>query len=204
MPWPFWAHRGGESCLSSRYVLVMCHVPHTSYTPGFIIKVKKFVECICVNHRKVKADIVHRISRLRLLVSHPGISNFPRLTSHPTLKPQNPHHISLLMEDIVNPTTYNWEDKYRPRKPRYFNRVHMGYEWNKYKQTHYKCVQCIFSVINCTLIQMTAPTIPLPKVVQGYKVGLIYTSAPRTLTGFSSIYFIRTSSTSRRLQHTKS
>ena len=45
---------------------------------------------------------------------------------------------------------------------------------------------------------------PPPKVVQGYKVGLIYASAPRTLTGFSSTYFIRTSSTSRRLQHTKS
>ena len=26
-------------------------------------------------------------------------------------------------ETINNPTTYNWEDKYRPRKPRYFNRV---------------------------------------------------------------------------------
>jgi hypothetical protein len=45
-----------------------------------------------------------------------------------------------LEENIVNPTTYNWEDKYRPRKPRYFNRVHTGYEWNKYNQTHYECV----------------------------------------------------------------
>jgi hypothetical protein len=43
-----------------------------------------------------------------------------------------------LEENIVNPTTYNWEDKYRPRKPRYFNRVHTGYEWNKYNQTHYE------------------------------------------------------------------
>ena len=41
-----------------------------------------------------------------------------------------------LEEDIVNPTSYNWEDKYRPRKPRYFNRVNTGYEWNKYNQTH--------------------------------------------------------------------
>lgn len=43
-----------------------------------------------------------------------------------------------LEEIIANPTTYNWEDKYRPRKPRYFNRVHTGYEWNKYNQTHYE------------------------------------------------------------------
>lgn len=43
-----------------------------------------------------------------------------------------------LEEDIAHPTSYNWEDKYRPRKPRYFNRVHTGYEWNKYNQTHYE------------------------------------------------------------------
>lgn len=41
-------------------------------------------------------------------------------------------------ENIAHPTSYNWEDKYRPRKPRYFNRVHTGYEWNKYNQTHYE------------------------------------------------------------------
>jgi hypothetical protein len=45
-----------------------------------------------------------------------------------------------LEENIANPTTYHWEDKYRPRKPRYLNRVHTGYEWNKYNQTHYECV----------------------------------------------------------------
>lgn len=28
-------------------------------------------------------------------------------------------------------TVYSWHDKFRPRKPRYFNRVHTGYEWNK-------------------------------------------------------------------------
>lgn len=43
-----------------------------------------------------------------------------------------------LEEKITNPTSYNWEDKYRPRKPRFFNRVHTGYEWNKYNQTHYE------------------------------------------------------------------
>lgn len=52
-----------------------------------------------------------------------------------------------LEENITNPTTYNWEDKYRPRKPRYFNRVHTGYEWNKYNQTHYEYV--LDAVIQC-------------------------------------------------------
>ncbi|KAJ3934239.1 MAG: mid region of cactin-domain-containing protein [Lentinula lateritia] len=59
-------------------------------------------------------------------------------------------------ENITNPTSYNWEDKYRPRKPRYFNRVHTGYEWNKYNQTHYDTDN------------------PPPKVVQGYKFNVFY------------------------------
>jgi hypothetical protein len=49
-----------------------------------------------------------------------------------------------------------WADKYRPRKPRSFNRVQMGYEWNKYNQTHYDHDN------------------PPPKVVQGYKFNIFY------------------------------
>ncbi|KAL5594747.1 hypothetical protein BROUX41_001661 [Berkeleyomyces rouxiae] len=49
-----------------------------------------------------------------------------------------------------------WAKKYRPRKPRYFNRVQMGYEWNKYNQTHYDHDN------------------PPPKVVQGYKFNIFY------------------------------
>ncbi|KAL1946746.1 hypothetical protein VTO73DRAFT_14850 [Trametes versicolor] len=61
------------------------------------------------------------------------------------------------VEEAINRTTaYNWEDKHRPRKPRYFNRVHTGYEWNKYNQTHYDTDN------------------PPPKVVQGYKFNIFY------------------------------
>jgi len=49
-----------------------------------------------------------------------------------------------------------WKGKFRPRKPRYFNRVQMGYEWNKYNQTHYDHDN------------------PPPKVVQGYKFHIFY------------------------------
>ncbi|KAG0242279.1 hypothetical protein BGW41_004493 [Actinomortierella wolfii] len=52
--------------------------------------------------------------------------------------------------------TYMWQDKYRPRKPRFFNRVHTGYEWNKYNQTHYDHDN------------------PPPKIVQGYKFNIFY------------------------------
>ncbi|KAJ1978114.1 hypothetical protein H4R35_002028 [Dimargaris xerosporica] len=52
--------------------------------------------------------------------------------------------------------TYLWQDKYRPRKPRYFNRVRIGYVWSKFNRAHY-------DVDN-----------PPPKVVQGYKFNIFY------------------------------
>jgi len=60
------------------------------------------------------------------------------------------------VETAVLDSAYEWSDKYRPRKPRYFNRVHTGFEWNKYNQTHY-------DVDN-----------PPPKIVQGYKFNIFY------------------------------
>ena len=59
-------------------------------------------------------------------------------------------------EEDVSLSKPQWANKYRPRKPRYFNRVQMGYEWNKYNQTHYDHDN------------------PPPKVVQGYKFNVFY------------------------------
>lgn len=59
-------------------------------------------------------------------------------------------------EDLSSSAKPQWANKYRPRKPRYFNRVQMGYEWNKYNQTHYDHDN------------------PPPKVVQGYKFNVFY------------------------------
>ena len=59
-------------------------------------------------------------------------------------------------ENVATGSQPQWADKYRPRKPRYFNRVQMGYEWNKYNQTHYDHDN------------------PPPKVVQGYKFNIFY------------------------------
>lgn len=52
--------------------------------------------------------------------------------------------------------SYAWQDKYRPRKPRYFNRVKTGYDWNAYNKTHYDHDN------------------PPPKIVQGYKFNVFY------------------------------
>jgi cactin len=58
-------------------------------------------------------------------------------------------------DDVTHPEP-TWKELYRPRKPKFFNRVVMGYEWNKYNQTHYDEAN------------------PPPKVVQGYKFNIFY------------------------------
>lgn len=69
--------------------------------------------------------------------------------------------------DVVHPMSYNWEDKYRPRKPRYFNRVHTGYEWNKYNQTHYEYVFLVWIVASTDIALRLARTIPHRKLYKG-------------------------------------
>ena len=58
--------------------------------------------------------------------------------------------------EIFTMQNHDWEEKYRPRRPRYFNRVRTGFEWNRYNQTHYDRDN------------------PPPKVVQGYKFTLFF------------------------------
>jgi hypothetical protein len=52
--------------------------------------------------------------------------------------------------------TYWWQDKYRPRKPRYFNRVKTGWDRTKYNLSHYDHDN------------------PPPKMIQGYKFTIFY------------------------------
>ncbi|KAL3937069.1 MAG: hypothetical protein SGBAC_007748 [Bacillariaceae sp.] len=58
--------------------------------------------------------------------------------------------------EVTNKKTYSWQDRYAPRKPRYFNRVKTGYDWNKYNQTHYDADN------------------PPPKIVQGFSFNIFY------------------------------
>ena len=81
--------------------------------------------------------------------------------------------LGLSGEVDLQPKSYGWQDKYRPRKPRYFNRVKTGYDWNKYNQTHYDRDN------------------PPPKTVQGYKFSIFYNVS--SVTHFFSKFVIRSS-----------
>lgn len=59
-------------------------------------------------------------------------------------------------EHAPRPVSYPWSDRWKPRKPRFYNLVRMNYEWNKYNQTHYDRDN------------------PPPKVVQGYRFNIFY------------------------------
>ena len=65
----------------------------------------------------------------------------------------NDHGVVNLSSSKVH---YEWENKYKPRKPRFFNRVKTGFEWNKYNRAHYDS------------------DIPPPKMVQGYRFNIFY------------------------------
>ena len=52
--------------------------------------------------------------------------------------------------------SYGEGDRYRPRKPRFFNRVRTGFEWTQYNKTHYDTDN------------------PPPKQVLGYKFTIFY------------------------------
>ncbi|GAA97369.1 uncharacterized protein L969DRAFT_94426 [Mixia osmundae IAM 14324] len=60
------------------------------------------------------------------------------------------------MEAEISKHTYGWEDKYRPRKPRHFNKVITAFEWTRFNRAHYDTDN------------------PPPKVVQGYKFAIFY------------------------------
>lgn len=63
---------------------------------------------------------------------------------------------SLINTVVPMDVQYLWSDKYRPRKPRVFNKVHTGYDWNQYNKKHYDTDN------------------PPPKTVQGYKFNIFY------------------------------
>lgn len=78
------------------------------------------------------------------------------MLQHEARKGMGEDEAQFSVEQALDNQIYLWSDKYRPRKPRYFNRVHTGFEWNKYNQTHYDMDN------------------PPPKIVQGYKFNIFY------------------------------
>jgi len=59
-------------------------------------------------------------------------------------------------EDYLLQKSYPWTVQYKPKKPKFFNRIHSGYDWNRYNQTHYDLDN------------------PPPKIVLGYKFNIFY------------------------------
>lgn len=85
-----------------------------------------------------------------------GLTSQERIMRQEAQKSMDSDEVQFSVEAKLDSQHYLWSDKYRPRKPRYFNRVHTGFEWNKYNQTHYDMDN------------------PPPKIVQGYKFNIFY------------------------------
>lgn len=108
------------------------------------------------------SDNERRVQRQRLLLVHPERGDSAQLTEQEVRmrgearKGMQADEAEFSVETTLDAVPQLATDKYRPRKPRYFNRVHTGFEWNKYNQTHYDMDN------------------PPPKIVQGYKFNIFY------------------------------
>ncbi|XP_006338964.1 cactin [Solanum tuberosum] len=107
--------------------------------------------------RKRMAVLEERRAQDKILPPTPAEDNFEK-KAFKTMGAMEEGDVVFGSNDEINldSQVYWWHDKYRPRKPKYFNRVHTGYEWNKYNQTHYDHDN------------------PPPKIVQGYKFNIFY------------------------------
>ncbi|CAN4118274.1 unnamed protein product [Withania somnifera] len=107
--------------------------------------------------RKRMAVLEERRAQDKILPPTPAEDNFEK-KAFKTMGAMEEGDAIFGSNDEINldSQVYWWHDKYRPRKPKYFNRVHTGYEWNKYNQTHYDHDN------------------PPPKIVQGYKFNIFY------------------------------
>jgi hypothetical protein len=56
----------------------------------------------------------------------------------------------------MKPVLEEWMKKFKARKPKFFNRIKTGYDWNRYNLSHFD------------------NTNPPPKIVQGYKFNIFY------------------------------
>jgi len=85
-----------------------------------------------------------------------GISSEDILWKRESEKGLDENEEEFTSEVALKKQEYAWNDLHRPRKPKYYNRIKTGFEWNKYNQTHYDQDN------------------PPPKIIQGYKFNIFY------------------------------
>ena len=116
--------------------------------------------------------------------SHNNINNYNNINTINNIKKYQEENIPEIDVSAVNPTNlmeeqvmdidevgvnervfnecvevdanYDWSTKYKPIKPRYSNKVKMGFDWNRHNQAHY-----------------TSENLP-PKTIQGYRFNIFY------------------------------
>ncbi|MCJ1438490.1 hypothetical protein MMC27_007880 [Xylographa pallens] len=135
--------------MERRKVIEMGYIPHRQR--------KQEKSTLAVVPKILDPDVVPTASRFATTIHEDFSSATSALYEREVARGvQEDEEIFTGEEEVSTLSKPQWAGKYRPRKPRYFNRVQMGYEWNKYNQTHYDHDN------------------PPPKVVQGYKFNVFY------------------------------
>ncbi|KAM7022712.1 LOW QUALITY PROTEIN: splicing factor Cactin-like [Passerculus sandwichensis] len=112
----------------------------------------------CNAHMLEAEEDMHQLLLLhqQLQVTGNALENTHNIFFHKAKEGTGTDEAQFSVEMLLTGQAYLCADKYQPHKPRFFNRVHTGFEWNKYNQTHYNTDN------------------PPPKTVQGYKFNIFY------------------------------
>jgi hypothetical protein len=131
-----------------------------------------------INNLTTKSELISNISLNSLAKKEKNNNNNKNLFNYeedniPDININSVNSINLMEEPIVDideigvnerafnecvevDANYDWSSKYKPIKPRYSNKVKMGFDWNRHNQAHY-----------------TSDNLP-PKTIQGYRFNIFY------------------------------
>ena len=131
-----------------------------------------------INNLTTKSELISNISLNSLAKKDKNNNNNKNLFNYeedniPDININSVNSINLMEEPIVDideigvnerafnecvevDANYDWSSKYKPIKPRYSNKVKMGFDWNRHNQAHY-----------------TSDNLP-PKTIQGYRFNIFY------------------------------
>lgn len=127
-----------------------------NYSPPYLrLEETDSVKVISTEEAEEKIEALRK-ALIESIIDENSLSREELLLQQEARKGMTDDEAVFSVETKLESQVYLWSDKYRPRKPRYFNRVHTGFEWNKYNQTHYDMDN------------------PPPKIVQGYKFNIFY------------------------------
>lgn len=119
-------------------------------------------DCLEGHYRKIAARISEDPEAIEMIISQLGNKlkeEYQKIIENLEYREVNPENYDDEIDSKIK-VLLNWVDELRPRKPHFFNRVKLGYDWSKINQLHYN------------------KDSPPPREVLGYRFNIFYPNLP--------------------------